>query len=218
MQKYCPVLCLAVAAACLLIGCTRNVPAAEPSPAPSPAEAATLETSGPATGEDAAPTGVQSGTVLYMDFTAGSETESVRPVESAAIPADSLSDTLTDTTGIRFDFTLAWQGSSCTVTWQKDSALWCTEMPQDADPDYVFYDSDLLRWFLLDTVWRTLQQSYGAGDIFYQNAEGQTLTLDDLWPLEHFDLAQPYRGSSWYYGESIAYLEQWDLLEQSGQP
>ena len=180
MENNFPALCLTVAAACLLAGCTRTVPAAEPSPAPSPATAATLETSGLATGEDAAPTGAQGGSALYMDFTAGSEAEAVRVVESAdAIAADSLSDTLSDTTGIRFDFTLAWQGDDCTVTWQNDSALWCAEMPQDANPDYVFYDSDLLRWFLLDTVWRTLQQGYGAGDIFYRDAEGQPLNLEE---------------------------------------
>lgn len=219
MGKCRSALCLAVAAACLLAGCARTLPPATSSPAPSPATAATLESSGPATGEGAAPAGVQDGMVLCMDFTAGSENESVREVElSAPVPAEQLADTLTDTTDIRFRFTVAWQGSNCTVTWQRDSALWCAEMPQNANPDYVFYDEDLLRWFLLDTVWRTLQQSYGAGNIFYQNADGQPLTLDDLWPLEHFDLSQPYRGSAWYYSESIAYLEQWHLLEQSGQP
>lgn len=217
-MKYRPVFCLALA--CLMAACGRTGQAASPAASNPAASAATLETSGGSTGEAAAPLGAagQAG-VMYMDFTAGSEAEDVRPVELPdPVPVRELSSALTRVTGIAFDFSLDWQGDSCTVAWQEGSALWCAEMPQDSNPDYVFYDADLLRWFLLDTVCRTLRQGCGAREVYYTAADGSPLELDGLWPLEHFDLSRPFRGSAWYYSESIAYLEQWDLLEQDGCP
>ena len=194
--------CVLVGAACaaLLAGC--RLP-----PAP-PDNPATAETS---TRETAA--------FLDMDFTAGGRNADVRPVELAqGIRTSGLSDALAGATGIPFSFTLTWQGETCTVAWQQDSALWTQQMPQGQEPDYLFYDADLLRWFLLDTVWQTLQQEFGAEEVYYCDADGQPLQLADLWPLEHFDLSQPYRGSGWYYSESIAYLDNWKGADRDAQP
>ena len=183
---------------------------------------------GPAALPDAATAGTAAGgtpqatpetAVLYLDFTAGSEVEDVRPVElPAPVSADGLCAALTDETGIPFDFALAWDGGDWTVTWQDGSALWSGEMPQGGGPDYMFYDADLLRWFLLDTVWHTLTDGFGADTVTFRLPDGAAPDLAGLWPLEHFDLTGPYRGSAWYYAESIAFKDEWEMLEQTGQP
>lgn len=187
-----------------LCGCQNPQGASQPAATPVSTPTATPAPScSPATAETA--------DILYLDFTAGSEVEDVRPMElPQGIRAEQLCDTLTDMTGIPFGFTVSWNSDRCTVSWQKDSALWCDEMPQDTNPDYVFYDENLLRWFLLDTVWRTLTESYGAQQVRYCTDNQRPLVLDSLWPLEHFDLSQQYQGSAWYYSESIRYKEQWD--------
>lgn len=209
--------CLAVAAGCiaLLAGCDqRDQPAATPAPS-APTAAATAESSPEADGSALVSTG-ETASLIYMDFTAGSEVEDVRPVCCAA-PAEDLCASLTRITGIPFHFSLSWQQRSCTVTWQPESALWSDQTPQGEGSDYLFYDEDLLHWFMLDTVWRTLQQSYGAETVYYRTQDNQAPDLTELWPLEHFDLNQPYRGSAWYYGESVIYREEWEVLDQTDQ-
>lgn len=213
--------CLAAAAcglaltACAETGAEASsvLPAASPQQAEPPAQQPAIRTAETATAETA---GLAD--ALLLDFTAGSEVEDVRVVQvPGGVDAAALCAALTEETGIAFDFTLEQQGDAWTVTWQAGSALWDGEMPQGGSPDYVFYDADLLRWFLLDTVWRTLNDSFGAQAVYYRAADGQPPALDDLWPLEHFDLAGPYRGSAWYYGESIAYKDEWEVLDQTGE-
>lgn len=154
-------------------------------------EAAAGQTS--ETGESA-----RTGTLL-MDFTAGSNVEDVRPVElDTGIALTDLCSTLEEITGIQFAFTVATDETGCTVTWQEDSALVQGETPQDEKQDYVFYDDDLLRWFILDTVWRNLTEEFGVAQVVYHGPDGAALALEEPWPLGDFDLSQPYRGSAWY--------------------
>ena len=221
---YLPAFFLSVLCAISMAAC------AEKADEPATPESAVTAGATPATALAAAPATPETGTgsvtaetaaghcTLYMDFTAGSEVPDVRPVElDCTVPPGELSQALTETTGIPFAFTLEHNGDRWTVKWQKDSALWNHDMPQ-GNPEYVFYDDDLMHWFLMDTVWCTLKEAYGATEVSYRSTDGGSLKMESLWPLEHFDLSQPYRGSSWYYAKSIAYRDKWSLLEQSGQP
>ncbi len=182
-------LAAAAAAIMLLAGCQQA------QPVPGSASAETAET-----GESARTD------TLRMDFTAGSNVEDVRTVElEAAVTPAALCDTLEELTGIQFDFTVAQNGDVYTVAWQDTSALILGETPQDEHQDYVFYDDDLLRWFMLDTVWRNLTEEYGAKEVLYTDPEGAVLTLESPWPLENVDLSEPYRGSTWYCEQSTGW-------------
>lgn len=143
---------------------------------------------------------------LLMDFTAGSNVEDVRPVAlEHEISVPELCSALEEATGIQFDFTVTSSPDGCTVTWQESSALIQGETPQDENQDYVFYDDDLLRWFLLDTVWRNLTGEFGMEQVVYTGPDGAALDLQDPWPLGQFDLSQPYQGSAWYCEQCAAW-------------
>lgn len=172
----------AVTAVLLLASCRLTQPVEDPA-----------EDQTPETGESA-----RTGTLL-MDFTSGSNVEDVRPVElEQGIAMSELCSTLEEITGIQFDFTVTMDQAGCTVTWQESSALIQGETPQDEQQDYVFYDDGLLRWFMLDTVWRNLTEEFGAAQVVYTGPDGAALSLEEPWPLGDFDLSEPYRGSAWY--------------------
>lgn len=174
---------MAMAAGILLLtACREASPVAEPSGNPTSETGETAHTD-----------------TLLMDFTSGSHVEDVRPVElEQSIPMSELCDTLEQITGIQFDFTVQTGETGCVVTWQDTSALVQGETPQDEQQDYVFYDDDLLRWFMLDTVWRNLTEEFGAAQVVYAGPDGTALRLEEPWPLGDFDLSQPYQGSTWY--------------------
>lgn len=187
----------AVAAGAMLLAGCRTTPPEEPSAEVQTRETGTAETGGSARTD-----------TLWMDFTAGSNVEDIRPVAlETSVTAEELCAALEQVTGIRFDFTLSADGAGYTVAWQSDSAMLQGETPQDEHQDYVFYDDDLLRWFMLDTVWRNLTEEFGAGQVLYTGPDGAPLQLEDPWPLGGFDLSEPYRGSAWYCEQS----EAWDL-------
>ena len=155
----------AVTAVLLLASCRLTQPVEDPA-----------EDQTPETGESA-----RTGTLL-MDFTSGSNVEDVRPVElEQGIAMSDLCSTLEEITGIQFDFTVTMDQAGCTVTWQESSALIQGETPQDEQQDYVFYDDGLLRWFMLDTVWRNLTEEFGAAQVVYTGPDGAALQLEEPW-------------------------------------
>ncbi|MDD4851263.1 MAG: hypothetical protein PHO10_11290 [Gemmiger sp.] len=142
---------------------------------------------------------------LYMDFTNGSETETVNQVPyeyEGTLTPEILLQGLSETTGLDFFATVTQADGKVTVDWQNDSTLLYGLDEREQKQEYYFYDAQTLDWFMLDTASRTLRENLGAEAVYYTMDNGGALTVPDLWPVSTFAADTPYEGSTAYYAAS----------------
>ncbi len=155
---------------------------------------------------ESADTDAEQEIVLYADFSAGSEAGmedgliQTRTVTVQEITAESLAEALSQWSGL--DFTL--ESVSCsedavTVDWAANSTLVAGLDDREQKEDFFFYDSVSLRWFMMDSLYRTLTENLGVDAVYYTMDGGRELVLEDLYPVNCFASDEPYMGSAYYY-------------------
>ena len=183
---------------CLLTACGNAVPSSAP---------ASSESSGaPASSEPAEPaqsTAESTRTdVLYAVF--GAEDVKEYPIEYTGDPktADDLARALTELTGLDFIITASKTDDGWIVDWAADSTLVAGLDDRVQKDDFFFFDQDSLRWFMMDSLWRTLTENLDAENIYYTMDGGQDMVFEELYPVNTFPSDSPYMGSDFYFAHA----------------
>lgn len=140
--------------------------------------------------------------ILYCAFY-GTDDEHVReyPIEYTGAPKspEELADALTELSGICFDVTVNQIEEGLTVDWAASSTLFSVESPDEKSEEFHFFDYDSCAWFMMDSLWLTLTENFGAENIYYTMDGGQELVLDKLSSsITEFPSDVPYMGSDFY--------------------
>ncbi len=142
--------------------------------------------------------------VLYADFSYGEpdpQPEAIQQFElgfSGELTAELLVEGLSALTGLDFFVTIEPMEGGLLVDWAADSTLIANLDDREQSEHFFFYDSDAMRWFMLDSLWRTLRENIGA-DVYYRMNGGEDLVLPDMEPVSAIPADIPYMGSAFYF-------------------
>lgn len=147
---------------------------------------------------------------LYADFSAGNaqaetlgQIKSTEQIISGEVTALALADALSEWSGL--DFTLneaVCSADSITIDWAADSTLIANLDDRVQKEDFFFFDVESMRWFMMDSLMRTLKENLGVTDVYYTMDGGKDLALDALSPVSVFPADTPYLGSIFYCAQS----------------
>lgn len=152
---------------------------------------------------------------LFADFSSGStmiepQTKDIPLPQRNEMPSSNaliaffLADSLSEWTGL--DFTLNdvifEEEDSITVDWSAESTLIANLDGREQKKEFFFYDEDSLRWFMMDSMYRTLIENFGTDRIFYTMDGGKELAFDTLYPESVFPHDFAYMGSAFYFAHT----------------
>ncbi|MDR3202567.1 MAG: hypothetical protein LBT54_05485 [Bifidobacteriaceae bacterium] len=170
-----------------------------------PAEASLAPGVGPGGGPDA----LQTGIVLSADFSAGDPNpppERIKEypfVYSGELTTEVLAAGLTDLTGLAFAVTAStFEDGSLVVDWASDSTLIAGLGAGQPKAGFEFSDAAGMRWFMLDSLWRTAMAQLGVDQVYYTMDGGQELSVPGLEPVGVFPGHTPYLGSPEYFANA----------------
>ena len=114
------------------------------------------------------------------------------------ITPEDLINTLSDWTHLDFKVTISYNENGDTVVdWAADSTLVAGLGDREQNQEFFMYDNESLRWFMMDSLWRTLNQAFGA-TVYYTMDGGKELSFDELSPINSFSPDSPYMGEAFY--------------------
>lgn len=163
---------------------------------------------------------------LYADFTAGSAIEEQILTKELAYSGELtpavLADGLSEWSGLDFKIVYTADENKVTVNWAKDSALVAGRAEGKQKEDFTFFDVDSLRWFMMDSLWRTLTMKLGV-EVYYASEDGGALVLEALNPVAEFPADIPYMGKAFYMAHKddlgdMSQQEAWDALAAKLEP
>ena len=136
--------------------------------------------------------------VLYAVF--GAEDIKEYPIEYTGTQktAEELADELTGLTGLDFTITASKADDGWIVDWDADSTLVAGLDDREQKKEFTFSDQDSMRWFMMDSLWRTLSENLDTENIYYTMDGGQELVFEELYPVNEFPADIPYMGSGFY--------------------
>jgi hypothetical protein len=146
---------------------------------------------------------LKTGTLIF-DYTGGSTEESlVYEIFDTYddIAPETFAEALTWWTGLNFDATVSFDDRGLNVDWRPSSTLIAGLEDGAPEEGFAFSDADSLRWFMMDSMWRTLANEYG-GDVFFTMNGGLPLEFDELYPVKAIPIGAAYLGSQAYFGAS----------------
>ncbi len=114
-----------------------------------------------------------------------------------------LADALSELTGLDFflsDVTEDFE--TYTVSWADNSTLIANPVDIAQKEEFFFSDADSMRWFMMDSLYKTIMENIEAIEVFYMAEGGQELSFDELSPVNAFGTTVPYMGSSFYYNHA----------------
>ena len=156
-----------------------------------------------ASGEPAANSGLTSA-VLIADFACGS----VEPNEKThaytskqGITPEELAHALSRWTGLDFTVTVSVKDDALVVDWAADSTLISNLDDREQKEDFHFFDAESMRWFMLDSLWRTLNTAFDK-EVHYTMDGGKELVFEELSPINVFPINVPYMGSPFYFAHA----------------
>lgn len=140
--------------------------------------------------------------ILYAVFSAEDVKE--YPIESigAKKTAEKLAQELTELTGLDFIITASKTDDSWIVDWAADSTLIAGLDDREQKEEFHFFDQDSLRWFMMDSLWRTLTENLNVENIYYTMDGGKELVFEELYPVNEFSSDIPYMGSEFYFAHA----------------
>jgi hypothetical protein len=166
---------------------------------------------------------------LYADFTQGAPDGTVEQYElgySGELTAAALAKGLSDLTGLDFLVSLSPAADGLGVDWAADSTLIANLDDRAQNENFRFFDADSMRWFMMDSLWRTLTENLGAQNIYYTMDGGKELIFEELQPVSAFPEGVPYMGSAFYFAHeggrgdiegASDMLEGWgDIIDENG--
>lgn len=115
------------------------------------------------------------------------------------LTAEKLAEGLSQLTGLDFLITAGDTSDGITVDWADDSTLIAGLDDREQKEDFHFYDADSMRWFMMDSLQKTLANNMAVENVYYTMNEGQALTFDELSPVREFPAELPYMGSTFYF-------------------
>ena len=150
-------------------------------------------------------TGKTAGLTLYAVFFSSTEEKQITlPIEGESVSrsfiAFALADGLSEWTGLDFKLNdIAFPDEeSVLVDWSKDSTLISGIGDRAFKEDFHFYDAVSLNWFMMDSLWRTLNEAFHK-DVYYTMDGGKELKFEELSPINIFPATVPYMGSPFYF-------------------
>lgn len=118
------------------------------------------------------------------------------------ITPEELMKELTDWTGLDFFVSISYDDKgNMFVDWKSDSTLIANLDDREQKEEFFFFDADTMRWFMMDSVWMTLQKNFNT-EIYYTMDGGKTLQFEELYPANVFDTGIPYMGSAFYFNHA----------------
>lgn len=152
-------------------------------------------------GDDQAVGGGLQSAVIRFDFSNGSAQENIKEETHHSyetISAADLVDALSSMSGLDFAVTLSSTDGRFVADWAADSTLIAGLDDRPQREGFEFYDADALRWFMMDSLKKTL----GKEEIYYTMDGGRELAFDELYPVNVFPSDLPYMGSAFYFAHA----------------
>lgn len=146
--------------------------------------------------------GLQTAAILF-DFSGGSAEEDLRTethYSYSDITDEEIIEVMSDLSGLDFFVDISVEDGRYVVDWAADSTLIAGLDERPQKEDFFFYDADSMRWFMMDSLWRTL----GKEELYYTMDGGRELAFDALYPVSVFPADMPYRGSGFYFAQAGA--------------
>lgn len=140
--------------------------------------------------------------VLIADFSNGNSDLILKRYDlgySGELTPEKLLEGLTNLTGLDFYANVTRTQMGILVDWKKDSTLIANLDDREQKEEFHFFDADSLRWFMMDSLYRTLIGNFGEEDVYYSMDGEKELKFDELSPSNLFPIKIPYQGSPFYY-------------------
>lgn len=181
-MKRITLLFLSLALMVSLAACGNNTPAPSESDisTPSVSNASSQQTSSPTQSEkNLAPERI-TGT-LYAVFSENDVREMDFGYEEGACTPEKIAAALSEWTGLDFNMTveLDTQYNTVIIDWSADSAMATGQPPETQKEEFHFYDEEQLRFFMLNSLCRTIRENMGKLDVFY-SLGGNGDNMNDL--------------------------------------
>lgn len=113
-----------------------------------------------------------------------------------------LMDALSELTGLDFEGEAYSLQGGIYVEWSNFSTLVTGLDGREQKEGFFLYDTESLRWFMMDSLWYTMQENFGDVPVYYSQEGRDDLTFDDLGPVLSLDTTAPYMGSNVYRSHS----------------
>ncbi len=145
--------------------------------------------------------------MLYTNLEIGSESAKyeTHPFEySGDLTSEKLAQGLSQLTGLDFFLreTPSCKSEEINIDWALSSTLISNLDDREQKNEFRFYDSDSMRWFMMDSLWRTLTENFDVENIYYTMNGGNDLEFDELYPINKFPFDFPYMGSAFYFAHA----------------
>ncbi len=133
---------------------------------------------------------------LYAQF---SDSQATTQVDMEEVTALNIANALTEWTGLPFTLNSSKHTTdSVTVDWALSSSLLDPEQDLIPHEGFHFTNTQAMQWFMLDTLFVTLQKNLQATSVFYTQDSGKPLHIANLTPIQNFPLHVAYAGSASY--------------------
>lgn len=109
---------------------------------------------------------------------------------------------LSEITGLDFNVAIEEVADGLTVAWQADSTLIANLDDREQKEEFFLFDTDSMRWFMLDSLWLTLTENFTVENVYYTDSQGQDLVLPELYPVGEFPVDLPYMGSAFFFAHA----------------
>ncbi len=143
---------------------------------------------------------------LYVSFAAGSvQVDELDLIKTKAITvpeitAEIIAMELSEWSGL--DFTLddvKQSEKTLTIDWSVDSTLIANLDDRTQKEDFYFFDSDSMRWFMMDSLYQSCMENMNIDEVYYTMDGGKELSFEELYPVAIFPADVPYMGSYFYF-------------------
>ena len=113
---------------------------------------------------------------LYAVFGKNSVNEFDFGYEEGTCTPEKIAAALSEWTGLAFDITsdIDTAYNAVTVDWTSNSSFAEGQPPEPQKEGFEFYDQESMRWFMLNSLCRTIRKNMGNVDVFY-SIEGDDL-------------------------------------------
>lgn len=157
---------------------------------------------------------------VIFDRSYGSTEENIRRetvYSYEEISLDEVIQAMSDWSGLDFLFDVQLSGGvndrTAVIDWKADSSLILGYPPENQESRlsyaseehtdfHRFHDADSLRWYMMDSVWRTMKENLYTDEIYFTMDGGKELVFDELFPINMFPADIPYVGSPFYFSHS----------------
>ncbi len=119
------------------------------------------------------------------------------------LTVEMLADGLSELTGLDFYLSeVVEDNGSATIRWSDDSTLIANLDSRVQKEEFFFYDADSMRWFMMDSLYKTIIENTDVTEVYYLASDGEELWFEELYPINTFETSAPYQGSDFYYSQA----------------